>query len=133
MYKKLIAILYEKSWLIRTYMYLYDLTPCMLGNFSCFFCRLLLIIKISSFKKLFQEHYQSVETVWIQIRINHLSVLIWVQTVCKYVISRRQKILLGTLYRPYCQRVWIQIKTNGPELDSTCLQRLSADDKICHF
>ena len=33
------------------------------------------------FKKLFQEQYQC-QTVWIQIRTDILSVLIWVQTVC---------------------------------------------------
>ena len=34
-------------------------------------------------KKFFQEHYQSVKRFWIQIRNNILSVLIWVQAVCK--------------------------------------------------
>ena len=37
------------------------LTLCMLGNFSCFFCRLLIFFKINFFEKLFQEHYQSVK------------------------------------------------------------------------
>ena len=35
------------------------------------------------FKIFIQEHYQHVKTVWIQIRTNVLSVLIWVQTVSK--------------------------------------------------
>ena len=34
---------------------------CMLGNFSCFCCRLLTFFKIFFFKKIFQEHYQSVK------------------------------------------------------------------------
>ena len=33
----------------------------MLGNFSCFWCRLLTFFKIKIFKKLFQEHNQSVK------------------------------------------------------------------------
>ena len=40
--------------------------------------------KINLFKSFIQEHYQSVKImVWIQIRTNILSVLTWVQTVCK--------------------------------------------------
>ena len=39
--------------------------------------------KINIFKKFFQEHFKSVKQVWIQIRINVLSVLIWVQIVSK--------------------------------------------------
>ena len=33
----------------------------MLGNFSSFFCHLQIFYKIYFFKKLFQEHYQSVK------------------------------------------------------------------------
>ena len=57
------------------------LTLCMLGNFSCF-CRLLAYFKINFFKKIFRE-YNQCQTVWIQIRTDALSVLIWGQTVCK--------------------------------------------------
>ena len=39
--------------------------------------------KINFSKKFFQEHYQECQTVWIQIRIDVLSVLICVLTVCK--------------------------------------------------
>ena len=36
-------------------------THCLLGSFSCFCCRLLTFSKLTfSFKKFFQEHYQSV-------------------------------------------------------------------------
>ena len=35
----------------------------MLGNFSCFCCRLLTFFKNKFFKKFFQEHYQSVSLV----------------------------------------------------------------------
>ena len=34
---------------------------CMLGNFSCFCCRLLTFYKINFFKKFFQELYQNVK------------------------------------------------------------------------
>ena len=37
------------------------LTPCMLGNFSCFWCLLLTFFKINFFKKFFQEQYQSIK------------------------------------------------------------------------
>ena len=39
--------------------------------------------KINTFKILFQEHYQSAKTVWIQFRTDILSVLSRIQTVCK--------------------------------------------------
>ena len=38
--------------------------------------------RINFFKKDFQEHYQS-QFIWIQIRTDIMSVLIWVKTVCK--------------------------------------------------
>ena len=34
---------------------------CMLGNISCFLCRLLTFFKINFFKKFFQEHHQYVK------------------------------------------------------------------------
>ena len=46
------------------------------------FCRLLIFFKISFFEKFFQECHQC-QTVWIQIRPDILSGLIWVQTVCR--------------------------------------------------
>ena len=53
----------------------------MLGNFSrlfvvCFF------FKINFFKKFFQEYHLGIKKlIWIQIRTDNLSVLIWVKTV----------------------------------------------------
>ena len=58
-------------------------TFCMLGNFSCFCCRLLTFFKIDFFEKFLQELPSECQTVWIQIRTDILSVLIWVQTVCR--------------------------------------------------
>ena len=52
----------------------------LLGNFSCFCC-LLTFFKIKFLKKFLQKHSEC-QTVWIQISPD-LSVLIWVQTVCK--------------------------------------------------
>ena len=49
---------------------------CMLGNFSCFCCRLLTFYKINFFKKLFQEHYQNVKQFCIPDWIDILSVLL---------------------------------------------------------
>ena len=42
-----------------------------------------IFFKIYFFKKIFQEHYQSVKQFWIKIRTNILPALIWVLTVCK--------------------------------------------------
>ena len=50
------------------------------GLFSGFLYCLLTFFIFNFIKKFFQEHCQ---TVWIQIRTDILSVLIWVQTVCK--------------------------------------------------
>ena len=74
----------------------------MLGNFSCFYCHLLTFFQINFFKKIFQEHYQN----WVQIRTDIMSVLIWVQTVCKgyqqttKVATNRKRVSLtyGTVY-----------------------------------
>ena len=69
---------------------------CMLGNFSCFCCRLLPFLKINFFKKkkkrsgtlsecqtVWIQIRSDVLSVWIQIRTDILSVLVWVQTDCK--------------------------------------------------
>ena len=63
--------------------YLHLLSLCMLGMFSCFRCRLLPFFKIIFFQKTLLEPLSECQTVWIQIRTDVLSVLIWVQTVCK--------------------------------------------------
>ena len=50
------------------------LSICMLGNFSSFCCHLLA----------FKKNRNTIRvSVWIQIRTDILSVIIWVQTVCK--------------------------------------------------
>ena len=55
---------------------------CMLNKFPWFCLRLLIIFKINIFKQFFQEYHQC-RTVWIQIRPDILSGLVWVQTDCK--------------------------------------------------
>ena len=59
------------------------LTLCMLSNFV-FFSRLWIIFFKLTFSKKFLSGIPSeCQTVWIQIRSDNLSGLIWVQTVCK--------------------------------------------------
>ena len=58
------------------------LTLSMLGNFSCFCCHLLTFFLIIFFN-FFSRTLSVCQTVWIQIRTDILSVLIWAQTVCK--------------------------------------------------
>ena len=54
----------------------------MLCKFSDLCCHLLNLFEINFFlKKIFHE--KNYQTAWIQIRTDVLSVLIWVQTVCK--------------------------------------------------
>ena len=59
------------------------INPLPAGNFSPLFCCPLIFFKINFFEKFFQEYHQSVKKVWIQIRPEVMSGLIWVQTVCK--------------------------------------------------
>ena len=71
---------------------LHLLTLCMLGNFSCFCCRLLTFFKTNVFKRFFQEHYQSVKQFGSRSGMTFCPVLIWVQTVCK---GNQQTTLVG--------------------------------------
>ena len=41
----------------------FTLNLCMLGNFSCFCCRLLIFFKINFFEKFFQEYHLSVKQI----------------------------------------------------------------------
>ena len=60
------------------------LALCTLDNLSYFCYRLLTFFSKSSLKKqLIQEHYKSVKRFGFQIKTDVLSVLTWVQTVCK--------------------------------------------------
>ena len=68
----------------------------MLGNVSCFWCRLL-TFQNKLFLKILLGTLSECQTVWTQIRTDFLSVLIWVQTVLSV----------------------------GPDLGPNCLQRLS--------
>ena len=55
----------------------------MLDNFSCIKCRLLTFFNINIFKKFSSRTLSECQTVWIQIRTDILSVLIWIQNVSK--------------------------------------------------
>ena len=59
------------------------LTPCMLGNFACFFVVCGFFFKINFFKINLAGIPSECQTVWIKIRPDILSRLIWIQTVCK--------------------------------------------------
>ena len=50
----------------------YSICLCILGNFSCFRCRLLIFFKINFFRKILSGTLTECQTIWI-----------WVQTVCK--------------------------------------------------
>ena len=51
-------------------------------KFFTMFCRLIIFFKINFFEKIFQEYLQC-QPIWLQIRPDILSGLIWVQTVSK--------------------------------------------------
>ena len=68
------------------------LHPKFLKNFNAFLSLQMFFFQSQLFEKLFQEYYQSI-TVWIQIRPDFLSDLIWVQIVCK---RDHQTVLEGT-------------------------------------
>ena len=73
---------------------------CLLGNFLCFFFRLLNFFKIIFFEKLFQEYHQS----------------------GKQFGFRSGPTFSNNLDSDQAQQ------NVGPDLDPNCLQRLSADD-----
>ena len=62
-----------------------ELTPCQLGNFDCFCCLLIFTFKKSLFffKNTLSGIPSECKTIWIQIRPDVSSGLIWIQTVCK--------------------------------------------------
>ena len=62
----------------------------MLGNFEGFFCHLQIFVHNKVFRKILSGMPSQCQTVWIQIRPDKLSGLIWVQTVCKSYLQTRQ-------------------------------------------
>ena len=75
--------------------FLPPLTLCMLGNFACFFIVWIFYLKTEFFKKNLLGIPSEYQTVWIQIRPDILSGLIWVQTVCKAYQQRKKSTLAG--------------------------------------
>ena len=55
----------------------------MLGNFSCFCCRLLTFFQNKLFQKVLSGILSECQMVWNKIRTDRMSVLILFQTVCK--------------------------------------------------
>ena len=115
----------------------------MLGNFACFCCHRLLTFQYYIF--------QTFLSGTLHVTGNVLSVLIWVQTVCKGY-QQRTKVTAGkervwiqlrtevywlfkinlskTLHVTDCQTAWIQIR---PDLGPNSLQRLSTENKSCSW
>ena len=52
------------------------------GKVCMLFCRLWIFFLNKLFQKMFQEYHQC-QTVWIEVRLDILLGLVWVQTVCK--------------------------------------------------
>ena len=71
-----------------------SLTLCRLGNFFCFLSSAD-FFQNQLFETLFQELPSECQTVWIQIRPDILSGLIWVETVCKTACIGYQQTTLG--------------------------------------
>ena len=63
------------------------LSICMLGNSSCFYFRLLTFFKIEFLQINHPGAPSECQTVWIQINTDILLVFIWVQTVCKRLLT----------------------------------------------
>ena len=79
-----------------------------------------IFFKISFFKKFFSGKLPECQRVWIQTRTDVLSVLIWVQTVCKgyQQTTKNQRISKSAFWKNLsgipseCQTVSIQIRTD---------------------
>ena len=102
----------RKIYLITTH----ALTHCMLGHFFWFCCRLLTILNINFFKQFFQEFYHCVkrcQTVWIQIRTDITSALIWVQTICK---GYQQMLTWKELIKCTPKRLWCFLNISNIEV-----------------
>ena len=116
-----------------------SLTPCMLGDFSRFYCHLT-FFKINVFKKN-SGTLSDCQIVWVQIKFRH-SVGPELSPNClqrqksplarKEIISRQIGLKINVLKKNYsgtlsdCQIVWVQVKFRhsvGPELSPNCLQR----------
>ena len=89
----------------------------MLVNFPCFCCRLWIFFKINLFRKILSGTLSEWQTLWIQIRTDSLSVLIWVKTVCKghQHTTPGGKEISSCLYCWQCSDgfLWVQNKVNS--------------------
>ena len=71
-------------------------TLCILGNFSWIFVVCWLFFKINFLKKILLGISSGCQTVWIQIRIDILLGMVWVQIVCKVYQQTTLCLLLMT-------------------------------------
>ena len=95
----------------------------MLGNLSRLCCCLLAFFKINFLKKNISGTLSECQTVWIQIRTDRMSVLIWVLTV--YIgyhrLSADDKSQCQLLYWPNLTQNLITLKV--PPIIKTCVKR----------
>ena len=110
------------------------LTLCMLGNFSCFCCRLLTFFKINFFQKFFQEHYQSVKLFGSRSGPTFCRSWSGSKLFAKFY-SRQQKFRLINSFRntirvSNCLDPDQDRHSVGLDLGPNCLQSLSTDNKI---
>ena len=74
---------YDKNWFVN-FILNSKLFAIILGSIACIFVVCCFFsFKINFFEKIISEIYQKCQTLWIQIRPDILSNLIWVQTACK--------------------------------------------------
>ena len=89
---------------------------CILGYFSFFFCSLLIFFRNQLFCKILSGIPSECPTVWILIRHDILSGLIWTQTVCKgYQQTELSRQRLNPLFKNGIYQVGqSQLSLDGP-------------------
>ena len=89
----------DRCWRDRVCIFFFSLTRCSLGNFPSFLSSAD-FFRNHLFGKILSRIQSECQTVWIQIRYDVLSVLIWVQTVSKryqqMTLGKRDLYLAGT-------------------------------------
>ena len=109
-------------------------TLCLLGNFARLFLSSADFFENQLFRNILSGIPSECQTVWIQIRPDILSGLIWVQTVCKGY----QQMTLSRHWVNKTLKFWTLVACHkgleqtvhfvGPDMCPNSLQRLSADD-----
>ena len=103
----------------------------MLGNFSCF-CRLFTFFKIYYFQKILSGTLSECQTVWIQIRTDIWSVLIWFPTVCKgYQWTTKVDISKEELIIGWWQEAWSHPRVGPPLWPCSLLRAAGHMLQVC--